>query len=652
MFFPQAMTEIEVVVPSKDLLEVTRMIGDQGIFHQVDSAYLSSSREPKQTPSWQEKASAYSTLERRIQSLMSTLSLEEGQPKKEQLESMVDIEKIRPILEEIEQEVKNVTDQLSSSNKKVEQLEANHNQLEPLSDIDLDLSTLHEMRYLFSILGTIPADNIDRLQTSLSRIPFVFQVLRHDPQKSVVWLAGTRMNSDVLERAARSAYLNPLSLPSDYQGTPAEIVQTLHADIATEQQKIDGLTKSLAELSEKYKEQLRSLFWNVRASRLLTDAIVRFGQLRYTYVIVGWIPDSRLENFKLRLKQVSKEALIEAFPAKRGDTNQDVPVSLYNPPLLRPFQMLTTTYARPQYGEIDPTPLIAFVFPLLFGAMFGDVGQGLVLAGLGWLLTSRKVKGLRGMAGLGPIITACGLIGTIFGFLYGSLFGFEGILPVLWIRPLDNILQILIFTVIAGVVLLIIGFLVSIFNAYKRRDWGTFFFDHYGLAGLVLYMSLIGLGAGALVPTFPIRPGVFEVFAVISGVVVMLSEIFKHLVEGHRPLIEGGAGTYSVQAFFELFETFISFLSNSLSFMRVGAFAVAHGALSAVFSLLATQFSPGHGIIYWLVILIGNIFLVGFEGLIVGIQTMRLSYYEFFGKFFTGGGKRFEPLTLSSAENE
>jgi len=133
---------------------------------------------------------------------------------------------------------------------------------------------------------------------------------------------------------------------------------------------------------------------------------------------------------------------------------------------------------------------------------------------------------------------------------------------------------------------------------------------------------------------------------------VMLSEIFKHLVEGHRPLIEGGVGTYAVQAFFEVFETFISFLSNSLSFMRVGAFAVAHGALSAVFLLLATQFGSGSFIIYWLVILGGNIFLVIFEGLIVGIQTMRLSYYEFFGKFFTGGGKQFEPLTLRPAENK
>jgi V/A-type H+-transporting ATPase subunit I len=652
MFFPRAMTEIEVVVPSDDLLEVTKMIGDQGIFHQVDSAYLSSTRGSGQAPSWQEKAGAYAAIERRIQSLILTLNLDEGLPPKEGLESMVDLDKTRPAVEEIEKEVKNITDQLSSSNKKVEQLESIHIQVEPLTDIDIDVSALRDLRYLYSVLGTIPAENIDRLQTSLARIPFVLQVLRHEPQKSVVWLAGTRLNSDVLERAARSAYLNPINLPADYQGTPVQIDQTLHVDLANEQKKIADLTKSLTQLSEKYKSQLQSLFWNVRASRLLTDAIVRFGQLRYTYVIVGWIPADNLENIKQRLKQVSKGALIEAFPAKREDKNQDVPVSLSNPRLLRPFQLLTTTYARPQYGEIDPTPVIAFIFPLLFGAMFGDLGQGLVLVGLGWLLTSRRVKSFLGLASLGPIFTACGATAAIFGILYGSFFGYENILKHLWIRPVDNILQILIYTVIAGVVLLTIGFLVSIFNAYKRRDWGTLFFDHYGIAGLMLYWSLVGLGAGALAPTLPLRPIVFVPFAVIGGVGVMFSEIFKHLVESHRPLVEGGAGTFAVQAFFELFETLISFLSNSLSFVRVGAFAVAHGTLSAVFFILAQQVSPAHGIGYWFIFLLGNIFIVGFEGLIVGIQTMRLSYYEFFGKFFTGGGKRFEPLTLRSAENE
>jgi V/A-type H+-transporting ATPase subunit I len=117
-------------------------------------------------------------------------------------------------------------------------------------------------------------------------------------------------------------------------------------------------------------------------------------------------------------------------------------------------------------------------------------------------------------------------------------------------------------------------------------------------------------------------------------------------------LIEGGVGTYLIQAFFELFEALITYLSNSLSYVRVGAFAVAHGGLSSAILILATLVSADKDIGYWIVVLIGNIFIIGFEGLIVGIQTMRLSYYEFFSKFFTGGGARFEPLKLYPTKEE
>ena len=172
-----------------------------------------------------------------------------------------------------------------------------------------------------------------------------------------------------------------------------------------------------------------------------------------------------------------------------------------------------------------------------------------------------------------------------------------------------------------------------------------------GVAGLVLYWSLLGLavtslGGSSLLPDVKlgIPAVVFVIPAALAAGVVMFSEVFEHLIEGHRPLIEDGIGTYALQAFFELFETLISFLSNSLSYVRVGAFAVAHGVLSTAFFLLGDLVGPQYSIGWWIMVLIGNVFIVGFEGLIVGIQTMRLKYYEFFSKFFTGGGARFEPL--------
>jgi V/A-type H+-transporting ATPase subunit I len=215
-------------------------------------------------------------------------------------------------------------------------------------------------------------------------------------------------------------------------------------------------------------------------------------------------------------------------------------------------------------------------------------------------------------------------------------------------RPLENIMQILILAIGAGIVLLIAGFIIGMFNAFVARDWGHFFFDRNGLAGFLLYVSLITLVVEVFTRQTVIPMPVLLGIAGISGVIITVSEVLKRLVEGHRPLVPEGIATYAIQAFFELFETLISFLSNSLSYVRVGAFAVAHAGLSSVIFILAGLAGPG----YWVVVILGNIFIILFEGLIVGIQTMRLEYYEFFSKFFRGGGTRYEPLTLRPSETD
>src|SRR5215208_5450658 len=216
MLFPREMSEIELIVPSKDLLAVTKVLSGYGVFHQTDSNYPGVASGSANT--WQEQAALYSGLERRIQTVMQQLGIEEGQPPSSDFEAMVDVEKIRPVVEEIEEEVRSTSDELSEARKRLEQLESILHQLEPVKDVDIDISSLRDSRYMFSMLGLMPSANMERLETSLARVPHVFLTLRADPGRPVVWLAGTKANTDVLERTARSAYLDPLSLPTDYQG--------------------------------------------------------------------------------------------------------------------------------------------------------------------------------------------------------------------------------------------------------------------------------------------------------------------------------------------------------------------------------------------------------------------------------------------------
>jgi len=651
MFFPKAMSELELIVPSGDLLGVMKILSGHGVFHQADSSYPAFESDSGSPDSWQEKAAVYAGLERRVQIVLQTLGIAENRPASADFKDLVDPDAVNPTLEKIETEVKQTSDQLADNRKRVEQLEGTVRQLEPVVDIDFDISSLRDSHILYSTLGTMPAANVDRLQTSLARVPHVFLTLRDDPKNPVVWLTGSQANKDVLERATRSAYLNPISLPEDYAGTPQEIIKYLQNEIEIGQRNLGELKTTLDHSAEAYKDQLLNLFWSIHASRILADAVVRFGRLRHTYVIVGWTPTEDLDELLHRLKLASKEILIETIPTNRYGENQNVPVALQESKFLRPFQMLVTTYARPRYGELDPTWLIALTFPLLFGAMFGDVGHGLLLALFGVLISSRKIKMLSSLTSLGGLITICGLAATFFGFLYGSFFGFEDVLTALWLVPSKDPLPILGIAIGAGVLLLTIGFLIGIFNAFISRNWGRLLFDHNGVAGFVLYWSLLGLLASKL-GKLPLSPIIFILLSVIAGLVIMFSEVLKHLIEGQRPLIEGGLGTYAVQAPMELFEAVISLLSNSLSYVRIGAFAIAHGVLSSVIFILALLVSSPHGVGYWIVVVIGNVFIVGFEGLIVGIQTMRLEYYEFFSKFFTGGGMRFEPLTLTTSKEE
>jgi V/A-type H+-transporting ATPase subunit I len=652
MLYPQEMTEVDLIVPEKDLLAVTRVLAGQGVFHQTDASYLNSEMGIGSVDSWQEKAAAYAALERRILATMQALDVEEGPPPPAERASMIEVEVVRPLVEQIEQEVQKASEQLANEQERLEQLESYVHQLEPVADIALDVSALRNPRYLFSMLGLIPVANVERLQTSLERIPSVLLTLRQDSQKAVVWLVGTQRNADILERAARSAYLNPLTLPDAYQGTPSEIIESLQTGIERAQQHVTEQKATMTGLHEVRRQQLQTLLWRVRASRMLADVITRFGRLRYTCLIVGWVPSSRVADLTQQLTQASHGILIETTPSKRSDVKQNVPVALHNPGILHAFQLLVTTYARPRYEEVDPTLLIMLTFPLLFGAMFGDVGHGLVLVLLGGLVASRRVRALRGLASLGTIIVACGLVATLFGFLYGSIFGLENVLPAFWIRPMDNIMQILVVAIGAGVVLLSVGFLLGILNAWRARDWGRLLFDHNGVAGLVLYWSLIGLAAAVFISGFLVRPLVFVVPAVVAGLAVMFSEVLTRLIAGHRPLVEGELGTYAIGTIFELFETLISLLSNSLSYVRVGAFAVAHAGLSAVVFILAEMVSPTRGVGYWIVVALGNLFVIGFEGLIVGIQTMRLEYYELFSKFFAGGGMCYQPISLLPTAEE
>ena len=646
MFRSQPMLKVQLIVPNHDIISVTEVLATSGVFHLTQEPSVGALPSPGGDTQWYEWNTTFESLEQRLLTIMEVLNVDAGVPP--ETPHLVEPSVAARDVKHLERETQGPMHKLEAAHRRLERLQRYLSQLEPIANLEIDLGTLRTMRYTQIIIGTMPTANIERLSSSLEHIPMTLTPLQNNGHLSTVVLMGLQRDADILERAARSAYLTPLKPPESYRGTPEDGITALHAGIERTQQHIAEYQVEIEQLHETHIRHLRHLLWRVRASQALVQTINQYKQLRFTYIISGWVPEVTMPSLQAELHHISEHIAIESMTPQRDEespVDEHIPVSLDNPPFMQAFQGLVTNYGYPRYGELDPAVLMALTFPLIFGVMFGDVGHGLLLVLLGVLLLSKKVKALHSMAAMGTILLACGGMAMVFGFLYGSIFGFEHILHALWLRPLEDIMEILIATVGIGIGLLSLGMGYNILNAFIGRHWAKAIFSHHGIVGLGLYWSMLGLAATVAVPLAlpPLVPGIAML---IFGISVAFSEVLERAVTGQRPLIESDMGTYIMEAFFELFEVLISFLSNTLSYVRMGAFAVAHGALSLVVFIIAENVSPQQGIGYWLTVILGNLFVLGFEGMIVGIQTLRLEYYEFFSKFFAGGGECYCPLTL------
>jgi len=649
MFHAEEMSELSLLVPRQDIEAVTKAIAQKGVLHQIDTSYLSRSEDGSAEP-WLDRIQEYQGFEQRILLMTGTLQTSEALAEGSDLTATLGSAELRDRILAIEREVMPLVRQLKGLEQRLAELQVLQQRLRPLAALDVDLASLRDLSFLHAQVGIIPAANLDRFNSSLLHVPHVIMNLGEEGSGTLVALFGSARDREILDRAANSAYMAPISMPTEYRGTPAAIGRALGEEAEQLRAQKNALDLETARLRDAWGQPLAELLWHARSDLSLMRAAHHFGQVRDVYLVAGWVPTRRLPELVQAVRDLTSGRVeVDIATAEQAGDAASVPTTLGNRGLFKAFQGLVTNYAFPAYNEIDPTPLVAISFVVMFGLMFGDVGHGLVLAAAGWLALSGKVAALKGARGLAPILVAAGASAMVFGFLYGSIFGIEDVLPALWLRPLDDIMSILLATVVLGVGISLVGFAANIANGLRARDWRRVLFDRYGLAGLWFYLGLLGV-VFAVATGVALPSGLIPLALIPPLVLLTLGEPLGNLINKRRPLIHEGVGLYLITAFFELFEAFIGYLSNSLSYVRLGAFAVAHGGLMSVFFILAGMMGGPSSLLYWLVVLVGNIFVIGFEGLIVGIQTLRLEYYEFFSKFFTGGGLPYRPLELSDKQ--
>ena len=355
---------------------------------------------------------------------------------------------------------------------------------------------------------------------------------------------------------------------------------------------------------------------------------------------IGWEPTATLGQVGERLGAVGSAVVELPRP-----TWVEPPTLLQPAPLGRAFRPLVQVYGTSRYRDLDPTPFTALTFVLMFGMMFGDVGHGLVLALLALWLRGRRRGRFAAFRSLWAIPFAAGLSGACFGLLYGEAFGPTGLVPRLWLDPLDRPVPLLLVALAVGAVLLVVSYVFGIVNRWRESGLTEALLGQSGVAGLTVFV-----GAAIVVGGFYWHRLALEIVGgIVGGIGLALL--------GLGLAVEAGRGAAAVaQAGIELFDAVTRIASNVISFTRLAAFGMMHAALgSVVFAAAGALWGGAVGdLAAALVFVLGNLVAFALELLVTAVQALRLEYYELFSRIFSGEGHAFAPwrLPVLSLEEE
>ena len=573
----------------------------------------------------------YKDILNRSKELIKKINTEETAPSKREMSP----DEAWKILEDTLLMVDELSDERVETKHKKSSLHDLAVQIKPFRSIDYELKKILSFKFIKFRFGKIPHEYYDKFSKyAYDNLNTVSYECSSDD--NYVWGVYFVPASQCVKIDAifSSLHFERIKLPDEYEGTPQEAYKKLTTQI----KKINKKQKSI---DIKIKDELNKNSSDILlAYKILTGLSKNFDVRKLAactkekqqvfYILCGWISE---KDTKKLMSEIADDPDVYCFiEGTDKSTNLKPPTKLKNPRLFKPFEMFVKMYGLPAYNEIDPTIFVALTYSIMFGMMFGDVGQGLCLVLGGYLLYRSKKMNLA------AIISCAGIFSTIFGFLYGSIFGFEDILSPVWVNPMKDTMTVLYTAIGFGVFLIIVAMVMNIINGIRAKDLEKIFFDTNGIAGLLFYTVAITIVllmiSGKTLPS---------VILLVLGIglpllLIFLKEPLTRIIEKKKDIIPGSKGMFFLESFFELFEVLLSYITNTVSFVRVGAFALSHaGMMSVVLMLAKAETNPNY-----LIIILGNIFVACLEGLIVGIQVLRLEYYEMFSRFYKGTGKEFK----------
>ncbi|HBA63137.1 MAG TPA: ATPase [Lachnospiraceae bacterium] len=561
------------------------------------------------------------------------------------------LEEMKSFIRDLNHDYAELVEKQDQLKKKREEVRNRLMMAEPFKPFDFDLHTVMQYQFIRFRFGRVPIETYHRFEKYVfDNIGALFVEGGRDEKYVYGVYFAAHSEAKNIDPIFASLHFERLYLPDEYSGTPMQACRRLEEELAALSEEIQACSEEIGQLFLEragkilgIKAHLEEMSRNYDVRKMAAQVEDKHETF---YLLCGWMPETDAEAFMNEVKDDDKVFVVAE--EDRTGYFKEPPTKLKNPKFFKPFEMFINMYGLPAHGEIDPTIFMALTYTFIFGAMFGDVGQGLCLFIGGALLYKFKKMNLAG------IISIAGIFSTFFGFMFGSFFGFENVIEPKWISPLEHMTElpfvgrlntVFVVAIIFGMAIIVICMVLHIINGLRAHDTGAALFDSNGVAGLVFYLAAVGtvilFMTGQKLPATV----VLVVMFIVPLLLIALKEPLMKKLEKSTEKMEESKAMFAVQAFFELFETLLSYFSNTLSFVRIGAFAVSHAAMMQVVLMLA---GAENGSPNWIVIVLGNLFVCLMEGLVVGIQVLRLEYYEIFSRFYKGSGRQFKPYTKAN----
>jgi V/A-type H+-transporting ATPase subunit I len=660
MLFTERMKKMELLIMKSDVDTVLRYLGNAGCVQLIS--------EPGEQRELSREEREIAELQVKVESLAHFLEVPEGSEETIQIAAPE-----RPLLHArasmLLDDLKGLVEEERQLLERRLSLNRTHDELSAFSDLQVSFAAIDQLAHCTYRMGVVEPEKLEILGRRLQKRAIVLKLNLPGQFLAI----GPKKYRWALDSELKKLGFQEKRFPEGVKGIPSDMLAAVRADLASVDKSLRELQEKKLRAREARSEEIQFLLANL-AIDVSIDAVKQgFASTGSVQKVSGWIPRGRFREVIAGIEALTAGRIAlqtydpeELSDVKAGKTR--VPVSTPHRRIVRAFERMVFSYSIPPYGTIDPTPFVAVMFVLLFGIMFGDVGQGFVGFALGVLINSARVKSFEAYRrkNFGTIFILAGIASMAAGFLYGSFFANENVLVpttrlvtrLLIGRPLDHIIslagfqKIILFfgvTVGIGAVINSVGLAINIVNNVARRNWEKAFLSKTGLAGALFFWYVLFVAVRILLGGH--ASGVDAVPLAIPLIALFFREPLVHLAERHRPVLKDGLFSFIMEGIVEILESTIYYVSNSVSFLRVAAFGLAHTVLSAIVFLLADMVggAPGGIIFQVLVVLIGNSIIIVLEGLIVTIQIVRLQYYEFFSKFFDESGEEFTPFILRTS---